>query len=283
MNIMRWILLLLLLLCLTLPLHAQDNPTGYDIALQRIEEAAASGATELFLRRLRLTQLPPEVMQLNNLQVLNLSDNYLTSIPPEIGQLTNLQHLYLTTNHLSHVSPEIGLLTNLQALYLDDNRLTSIPPEIGQLTNLQFMFLNNNELTSLPPDIGRLTNLQVLGLSNNLLLNLPSEMGQLSNLQRLYLYSNQIRHLPPEMGNLTSLTCAECILDLSNNPLISPPPEVVEQGTAAVLAYLRNQAWYHVQRLIIAAASGVGLLAMLLLGVHYRQTRRKSKAKRGEI
>jgi len=48
-----------------------------------------------------------------------------------------------------------------------------------------------------------------------------------------------------------------------------------------VLAYLRNQAWYHVQRLIVAAAAGVGLLALLVLGVRYRQTQRKEKAKRG--
>jgi hypothetical protein len=48
-----------------------------------------------------------------------------------------------------------------------------------------------------------------------------------------------------------------------------------------VLAYLRNQAWYHVQRLIIGAAAGVGLLAAFVLGLRYRRTRGKSKAKRG--
>jgi hypothetical protein len=31
------------------------------------------------------------------------------------------------------------------------------------------------------------------------------------------------------------------VLSLGNNPLESPPPEIVEQGTEAILAYLREQ------------------------------------------
>jgi internalin A len=229
--------ILCLLLCLTNPLHAQDEPTPYDIALQRIQYAAAAGATELNLSWLGLTGLPSELWQLTNLQTLDLYGNELTGIPLEIGQLTNLQ-----------------------GLYLHGNQLTGLPPEIGQLTNLQYLTLYDNQLTGLPPEIGQLTNLQYLTL-----------------------YDNQLRHLPTELGNLISLTCADtCYLELANNPLISPPPAVVEQGTAAVLAYLRNQAWYHLQRLIIAGAGGIGLLALLMLGLRYRQNRRKPKAKRGE-
>jgi len=43
--------------------------------------------------------------------------------------------------------------------------------------------------------------------------------------------------LPPEIGQLTQLT----ELDIDNNPLKSPPPEIVDQGTEAILAYLRAQ------------------------------------------
>jgi internalin A len=177
----------------------------------------------------------------------------------------------------------------LQVLWLDNNGLTSLPPEIGVLANLQWLSLSGTQLTALPPEIWRLTNLQVLILGGNQLTTLPAEIGRLSNLCFLDLYGNNLRSLPTTIGNLGSLTQqAACSgrsdpyyhgLNLEGNPLISPPPEVVEQGTAAVLAYLRNQAWYHMQRLIISTAAGVGLLALLLLGVRYRQSQRKSKVK----
>jgi internalin A len=172
-------------------------------------------------------------------------------------------------------------------LRLYNNQLSSLPPEIGQLASLRVLEVSVNHLTTLPPEIGQLGALQFLGLSKNELTNLPSEIPQLNNLCALYLEDNNLHHLPTTVGKLTLLAqvepCANSYqgLYLKGNPLTSPPPEVVEQGTAAVLAYLRNQAWYHVQRLIIAGASGVGLLAILVLGVRWKQRGgRKPKQKR---
>ena len=309
-NVMRSTLpVLCLLLCLTIPIHAQDEPTPYDIALQRIREAAASGVTELRLSGLGLTELPPEIGQLISLQGLSLEDNELTGLPSEIGRLNNLHRLNLQLNHLTALLPEIGQLHNLQLLLLASNQLTTLPPEIGQLSNLQELYLNDNQLTNLPAEIGQLNNLQALFLGGNQLTILPPEIGQLHNMMWLSLHHNQLAFLPAEvnllsrlcvldlqannlrnlpiiLGNMNLLEQEECPSDfpgiyLDNNPLVSPPPEVVEQGTAAVLAYLRNQAWYHLQRLIIAGASGVGLLAILVLGVRWKQRGgRKPKQKR---
>jgi Leucine-rich repeat (LRR) protein len=75
-------------------------------------------------------------------------------------------------------------------------------------------------------------------LSHNHLTELPPEIGQLRGLWWLSLSHNQFTQLPPELGQLTETLR----LDLSNNPrLVSPPPEVIEQGTEAVLAYLRRK------------------------------------------
>ena len=91
--------------------------------------------------------------------------------------------------------------------------LRVLPNALIQLTELQSLNLSNNRLTSLPNSFGRLTQLQWLDLHNNMLTALPHLLGRLTQLQTL---------------------------DLSNNELESPPPDVVEQGTEAILAYLRS-------------------------------------------
>lgn len=110
--------------------QADEQLSPYDIALARIEEAAASEAT-----------------------TLDLSDLGLTVLPPEIGQLTNLQALYIGNNELTSLPPEIGKLTQLTVLHAMDNALTSLPSEIGNLRNLCVAELGSNQLTSLPYEL----------------------------------------------------------------------------------------------------------------------------------
>jgi Leucine-rich repeat (LRR) protein len=116
--------------------------TPYQTALDRIHQAADSGAEFLDLSMLRLTSLPPEIGQLTNLKILDLYSNRLTSLPPEIGQIIGMTELMLFGNQLTSLPPEICQLTNLTNLNLGNNLLTKLPPEIGQLTNLRERFLS---------------------------------------------------------------------------------------------------------------------------------------------
>jgi internalin A len=273
----------LLLVCLfAVPAAAQEQ-TPYNIALQLIEEARVSGATELDLSDLGLTELPPELWQLNNLRWLNLFYNQLTNLPSEIGQLTKLQALWLNGNSLRELPPEIGQLNQLGVLLIQSNQLSSLPPEIGKLESLISLKLYDNELSELPPEIGHLTNLKELELSWNPLKSLPPEIGQLSSLCYLDLSNTQLSQLPYELGDIFA-SCEYPELKLYNNPLITPPPEVVAQGTPAILAYLREQAWYHARQIMLSALGGVGILAGVLLLARWRYRRlRKPKPKRGAI
>lgn len=236
---------------------------GNHLTILPPEIGQLTNLTVLALGHNQLTNLPPEIGQLTNLTELYLYGNQLTGLPPEIGQLSQLAGLYLHRNKLTTLPPEIRQMTNLIVLVLGHNQLTGLPPEIGQLSQLTKLYLHENELTFLPPEIGQLTNVTLLNLDGNQLTGLPPEIGQLTNLTTLNLDDNQLTALPPEIGQLTKLE----LLSLEGNPLTSPPPEIVEQGTQAVLAYLRERLeasrrqW--VSKLLVVGEGGVGKTALL--------------------
>ncbi|KAL9322297.1 hypothetical protein ACSQ67_010350 [Phaseolus vulgaris] len=82
---------------------------------------------ELHLRRMRLSEVPSDIVGLHQLRVLDLSQNSLQSIPVGLKNLTSLEELDLSDNNISVLPPELGLLEpSLQALRLDGNPLRSI-------------------------------------------------------------------------------------------------------------------------------------------------------------
>ena len=81
-----------------------------------------TGLTRLDLSNNRLTgALQAEVRHLNNLKVLDLSDNQFTGVPAEVGQLSKLEELDLSNNQLTGLSHELGNLKNLKKLDLRGN------------------------------------------------------------------------------------------------------------------------------------------------------------------
>ena len=159
---------------------------------------------------------------------LELWGNQLTGeIPPEIGNLINLEILFLHGNHLTGEIPsEIGNLINLEFLFLNNNQLSGeIPSELGNLTNLEYFYLFYNQLTGeIPRELGNLINLKWLFLDNNQLTGeIPLEIASLTNLERLYLQYNQLT------GEIPSEVCLYNIWDMSfrNNKLCPPYPDCV--------------------------------------------------------
>jgi internalin A len=227
-------------------------------SVNKLRKAIQNG--KLDLSGQGLTVLPPEVLQLTELNWLELKGNQLTALPPEIGRLSNLAVLDLGDNRLTALPPEIGRLSMLHQLWAEDNQLITLPPEIGQLTELSYLWLGGNQLTALPPEIGHLTNLTKLNAGNNQLTAIPPEIGQLTNLADLYVGGNQLTAIPPEIGQLTNLMKLNAgnnqltmlprqladllakglILSLQDNPLNEPLPELAERGADALATYLRS-------------------------------------------
>ncbi|MEI7728057.1 MAG: COR domain-containing protein [Verrucomicrobiota bacterium] len=213
-----------------------------EIAEAKIELARKSGARELNLSLLGLTELPASITQLSQVQELilfgneltalpeplgqlvqltnlNLSSNQLAVLPAALGQFTQLQRLDLAGNNLTDLPEVLSHLTQLRILHLDGNNLTTFPETLGQLTQLEELHINENQLTMLPEFLGQLAQLQRLNLSGNQLTALPETLGQLAQLQRLSLRNNRLITLPETLGHLTKLT----YLDLENNQLTAVP------------------------------------------------------------
>ena len=189
--------------------------------------------------------IPPELVSLSNLRVLELSANLLRGkIPPELGNLSRLTFLGLRSNLLTGtIPPELGNLAQLESLQLGSaslrnvNKLTGeIPSELGNLSRLRWLDLRYNDLFGpIPPELGKLTRLESLDLSNNLRLSgpIPPELGDLANLASLSLNYNQLSGpIPSELGNLANLRG----LDLHINQLSGPIP--AELGDLTRLDFL---------------------------------------------
>jgi internalin A len=102
-----------------------------------------------------------------------------------------------------------------------------------------------------------------LNLGSQNVRELPAEIGELTELKILNLKWNKLTKLPTELGNCTNLHT----LELEGNNLRFPPPEIVSNGTQAVLTFLRagssalSQQW--VSKLLIVGEGGVGKTQLL--------------------
>ncbi len=214
-----------------------------DLSYNQLTELPEAIASLTQLRQLdlsynQLTELPEAIASLTELQQLKLSYNQLTGLPEAIASLTELQQLKLSNNQLRELPEAIASLTQLQLLNLFNNQLRELPESIASLTQLQLLDLSYNQLRELPEALASLTELQLLDLSDNQLRELPQALGSLTQLQRLDLSNNQLRELPEALASLTELQR----LDLKNNPLNPDLAAAYEQGTEAVLQYLRAKA-----------------------------------------
>ncbi len=108
--------------------------------MSKIQNAKTKGLKELNLSNWRksetqkLTSLPSEIFELEQLEVLDLSGNLLTALPEAITNLKNLTALYLSRNYLTTLPEAIIHLPNLTTLSLNSNQFEIFPEVITYLS-----------------------------------------------------------------------------------------------------------------------------------------------------
>ncbi|XP_012272079.1 leucine-rich repeat protein 1 [Orussus abietinus] len=141
---------------------------------------------ELHVVGLKRKSFDRQILRLQCLRVLNLSDNQISALPKELDLLKNLQELNLANNLLGSAPLSRWAWLNgesmrhgLRLLDISSNNIATLPPQIGNLTALITLKAGDNALSYLPQAIGSMINLKYLDISGNKLLFLPGSLKHL--------------------------------------------------------------------------------------------------------
>nr|POE50654.1 mdis1-interacting receptor like kinase 1 [Quercus suber] len=174
-------------------------------------------------------EIPAEIAELKNLQLLNLMSNKLSgSVPTGLGGLTQLLVLELWNNSLSGSLPsDLGKNSPLQWLDVSSNAFSGeIPPSVcngGNLTKL--ILFNNAFLGPIPGSLSTCLSLARVRMQNNFISGtIPVGLGKLGKLDRLELANNSLTgQIPDDISTSTSLS----FIDFSHNHLQSSLPSTI--------------------------------------------------------
>ena len=176
----------------------------------------------------RLVEFPRDVLVVNELVILDLSNNRLRNLPDDFCELKRLRRLVLHNNELRELPAKFGELKSLNWLDISHNPLRELPESFAQLSELKSfgasdcsfrqipsvlyhcesivkLGLFNNAIDEIKPQVANWTQLEKLDLSGNLLVTLPPEIASLKKLIWLNLTKNQLSLLPSELAELPSL------------------------------------------------------------------------------
>ncbi|MCU0288460.1 MAG: leucine-rich repeat domain-containing protein, partial [Acidobacteria bacterium] len=219
------------------------------------------------------------IKELRGLEELNLSQNQISNISG-LKELRKLRYLNLGFNKIFDIS-SLKELPQLTCLKLTDNKISDISC-LNELQRLTELNLGSNKIRDISSLKG-LKELIYLNLTGNQIKDISSLM-ELKHLKLLDLGGNKITHLPTEVLNLgleiklhREFKENETGLLLPGNPLESPPPEIIKQGTEAIREYFKalagegeKQALKEVKVLLVGdGAAGKTSLVKQLRGIPF--------------
>jgi Leucine-rich repeat (LRR) protein len=114
----------------------------------------AESSNQLWLGRLELTIIPPDISQLSKVSLFDATCNNIKALPFDIGtwaSLQSLQELRLSHNPISSLPVSISKLAQLRVMLLDHCDLRDVPAEYYVLSQLNVLNLDSNPKLSQPP------------------------------------------------------------------------------------------------------------------------------------
>ncbi|XP_072006778.1 leucine-rich repeat-containing protein 10 [Engystomops pustulosus] len=183
------------------------------------------------LSSMQLRRFPLRVCAFTELVKLYLSDNHLTNLPPELELLQNLQILALDFNNFKVLPLVVCSLKQLCILYLGNNRIRDLPPELCCLKNLHTLWIESNYLTHLPAVTCELTLLKTLHIGCNPIRSIPTELKNLTELRSIWMSGSLLTEFPPVLLEMPFLE----VIDVDRNGIRFFPSLVHLSGLKLVI------------------------------------------------
>lgn len=179
--------------------------------------------------------------ELNQLQVLDLSYNKISDTCT-FNEMSQLQVLDLRYNQISNIS-SFKALKQLTTLYLGANEIREISI-LNELNQLQILDLRSNQISDVSP-LSRLNQLQQIDLAKNQITDLFPLNNLILKIKLIYdkgrptNSSDKLIEPSPNTGH-TAVQTTDCTINVDENPLTNPPPEIIQQGREAIRAYFQS-------------------------------------------
>jgi len=174
---------------------------------------------------LKLQEIPPQLEDLYWLETLTLRSNDISKIAG-LEKLSSLKVLLLSSNKIRKIAG-LEKLSSLHKLSLSSNQIRKIEG-LEQLANLNSLWLYSNKIQKIE-GLEQLKKLKLLDLQKN-------NINDLSNAEA-YLKSSGLKlawkkEFPPFMNEG---------INLYDNPIQSPPIEIIKRGKQVVLDYFESK------------------------------------------
>ena len=195
-------------------------------------------ALRLYLSNNLLEEVPGEVFQLTNLEVLSLRSNKLTEILPSIGELNNLKELNLGSNQLNWLPWELlGLLhANLQKCMIHPNPLVRpVPSTWSHVPGRRFKSGEPRQVAS--------TRIAFLDLTGASFRQWPPAPSSLPEHWPEPLADDEFLGPPPQERTKTPSLLELALRACKNSPQVSQLPFLIPDDCPAHLTQLLQKTW----------------------------------------
>lgn len=220
----------------------ETEKTGYERALELIEECVKTKNIELQLDNLNLKSIPKEVNQCIWVKNLSLARNKIKHLD-NFDKLTNLEILTLRNNRIENID-KLVFHKNLRHIFLSRNNIKNID-KLKKLPYLKNIYFYNNKIEKITLDIYSI--LVRYQLSAKLIYEMKYDAITEQKYERAAdlrdFESTLIKHEEdPEKYNYFSIKLHEKFIwdSIQKNPINFPPLEILKQGSSSVLNFYQQ-------------------------------------------